>query len=447
MPTTDVLTVAPPRGPRDETRTLPLTWAQANMWQAVWGYREDARHLVMRLPVPLPRPLPAQTVRDVLRAVLGDHDVVRTRFPHDARRQVVEASVDLALVVLDADAGHGDAVTALSAALVDPAADPQDPPVRVGLQQHRGRVHAVVLAFSHLAFDITGARLLRGRVAAALAHPDATPPGTRQTGELVAQETSAEARARSATTIARWERAVRAAAPGPGVRPCRAGSYPVLQVRSVELAAAAQSLASHLRCSAGSVVLAAVVRAFAVHTGRTPPMWQLVVGNRHHAALSDFVGITVQNGPFTTPAGAATTPLPDLVLPVHRGAVNAYLNARYDTDALHARVRALAGAGDACDLSYFFNDARLDARGWERAALDADGRRDEDASPVVVSERTNADSTAFVTLGADGPAALLSLQVDESVVDRATAGRILAQARHDVLAAAAGRAGSARAPL
>lgn len=439
---TDVLTVEAPAGSDPDPRTMPLTWAQASMWQASWEFGDEARFLVMRLPVPLPGPLPESIVREVLGSVCGLYDVARTRFPREERHQRVEPTVGLPTLVLDSDvppaAGTAALADALGATPFDPAAAP---PLRVGLLRRGGLVHAVVLAFSHLAFDIAAARLLRDQVAAAFAHPGATLPDVRQTGELVALEASGDSRTRSDATISRWERAVRAGAPGPGMRPCAPGSHPVLQLRSVDLAAAAQALAPRLRVSAGSVVLAGVVRAFAAETGRTPPVWQLIVGNRHHGPLADLVGITAQNGPFTTPPSAAATPLHDLVAPVHRGAVHAYINARYDTDALHRRVAALAAAGDACDLSYFFNDARLDARGWDALPAGPDSLgRDGDAAPVVVSERSVSDSTAFVSLGADGPTAVLSLQVDESAIDRDTAGRVLSRVRDEVMGAVTGHA-------
>lgn len=438
---TDTLTVAAPTGTSTDVRTMPLTWAQAGIWQAVWEFGDDARHLVMSLPVQLPGPLPEPTVRDVLAAVCGRYDVVRTRFPWAARHQLVEHAVDLPVLILESDASHADGVARVTSALNATPFDPQSsPPLRVGLLREAGRVHAVVLAFSHLSFDIAGARILRGHIATALAHPETRLPRARQTDELVLHEGSDDARSRSDATITRWERAMRATAPGPGVRPVASGSYPVLQLRSTELASAAQALSTRLRVSTGSVVLAGVVRAFAAETGAPPPMWQLIVGNRHHASLADLVGITVQNGPFTTPQSALTTGLQDLVGPVHRGAVNAYLNARYDTDALRRRVDVLTAEGDACDLSYFFNDTRPNARGWEESPIDPAFDRDLAAEPRVIAERATSDVTAFVSLGADGPAAVLTLQVDEATIERGAAGKILGRVRDEVVGAVVGSA-------
>lgn len=416
---------------------LPLTWAQANMWDAVWGYREEAVDLVLGLPLLLEAAVPQPDALAALSRLLSRHETARTTFDRSQRRQRVHARAELTVVLADADADPQQALDAVLAELSSTPFDPErEPPVRAGLVRTGAGVRAVALALSHLAFDAYGARLLLDDLSAELTgHAGAT---SAQSGELVARESSRPLTDRSDATIARWLAALRPLPPGCGIVPTRRSRFTGYHLGSTALPVAAQAAAVRTGTSGGSVVLAAFVAALQEVVPQPPAALQLIAGNRYYPDLSGYAGLALQNGLFVMPPH--TPVFDDLTGRTHHAALWAYTNARYDTRRLREAVFDLHARGEAADLSWFFNDARKGPADWAGLERQIDSLdtllSQEDPRPVPVLERELLDATAFLHLLPAGRKCSLLLVVDDAVIDRHAAERLLAQARSSVIAAA-----------
>lgn len=415
----------------------------------MWTYGPDAVDLALTEVAVPDVDADVDAVLHRVAGLLGRYEIARTTFDRRSVRQQVHPAVRLAVPVV---AGEGDAGTAaerltesltegLTEALTaEPFALPTEPPVRIGLVRRGRRVQAVSLVLSHLAFDAHAARLLREATVRAIAgRAPSQPPD--QTSALVGRKASDRLRTRSDRALQHWRAAMDRLPAGAGSRIPTRGRYPAVRLRSVALAIAAQVVAVRTTTSSASVILAALLRALPEAAGIPIGALRLVAGNRHHADLAGFIGITAQNGLLVAPPAASDRAFDDLVRVTHRAALGAYSNARYDVRALNELVARRQELGTAPDLSLFFNDART-PRGWsglERwsSSLRSRGER-EPAEPAVLAERRIQDARLFLHILPGALDCSLLLVTDADLIGAQASAATLRRMREVVLAAALG---------
>src|SRR5688572_18060593 len=133
MSSSETVTVAAADG-GSRPAVLPLTWAQANMWDAIWGYGADTVDLPMVRRIPAAG-LSLSAACDAVGKTFSRYEIARTLFDRSAVRQRVLPRVDLDIPVVDV---AGDGLDATTDRLLDslratPFAHEQEPPIRVGL--------------------------------------------------------------------------------------------------------------------------------------------------------------------------------------------------------------------------------------------------------------------------------------------------------------------------
>ncbi|MBF9129222.1 hypothetical protein I0C86_09570 [Plantactinospora sp. S1510] len=427
---------------------LPLTWAQRNMWNAIWGYGTDVSDLTLLRSIVPTHELSMTDALDAVAQVVSWYEVARTTFDRERLRQRVTPDVELPVAVREvSDDPRADAVHLLEGLRGTPFVHEDEPPVRVGLVSDGSRVASIGLAMSHLAFDMSGVDLLRDAFAAELtADRRATPVSGRQTSWLVTLEAS-EALARLSTaTIAKWSAAMAKLPSGCGIVPPTPGVYTVTGLRSTALAVAAQVIAVRTRTGSGSVIIAALCTALREIMSQAPAALRIIAGNRQHRDLADFAGIALQNGLFVLPDVAGRPDFDEFVRGSHRAAIWGYVNARYDTGRLLEVVSRDQERGLAPDLSYFFNDLRSRGRDW--SGLDARYAelprlaREELAEPTRLGGHSVRDCTLFLHVLPVSTECSLRLMCNDSVLEPATAGTILRRLREIVIDAALGGSGA-----
>jgi hypothetical protein len=357
-----------------------MTWGQAAIWKWLPGFGEAAASFTMTRIVRPPSELDLPAALAVVGAVVGAHQVLRSRYGDgpDGPYQEVHAHGVVEVAVVEVTAADEDATAAALAAELSGTSFRHggEWPVRVAVGTSAGACRFVVLALSHLAVDWSGLELLAADVRARLAGP--VPVPAWQPLDQAGYEQSPAGRRRGATALAHWRTALSALPPSmfdhPPAEPARP-RFRRLCLSSRALALAADRLATANRVSVSSVLLAAVALCLSARSGREECVLRLIVSNRHDDRRGHLVAATAQNGLF------ALDPVPvDLtgaIRTAYRSGLAAYAGGHYDPAALDALVaRAGRDRGVHFDHIAYFNDARgrdrwpdVDATGLTPARL------------------------------------------------------------------------------
>jgi hypothetical protein len=350
----------------DGSGVAELTWGQHEIWR-VMRDKSDS------LPIGGVRVLrPGQTVADVaagLRFLMSRHQSLRTRLrlvPGGLPRQVVHASGEIALDVVDA--GDGDPAEAAAAAVAGYVARKFDYerewPVRMAVITHHGVATHVAEIYCHLAMDGFGLAALR----ADLAGHDGTGPApapvtATQPLEQARQQGGPAGRRADGASMRYFER-LAASAPGHQFSELADKQRPRFWQVIYESPAgylASRTLAARLGVGTSPVLLAAYAVALSPLTASQSVAVQLVVNNRFRPGFGDSVSTLAQSCPCLIEVG--DTRFDEVVIRAWRAALMAYKHGYYDPvskDEATRRITAERGAAPA--LGVFFNDRRVRSR-------------------------------------------------------------------------------------
>ncbi|MEV7340275.1 condensation domain-containing protein [Streptomyces sp. NPDC093544] len=416
--------------------TGPATWGQRAIWGVVTRLGDDAPRYNLPVDLPVTPPRPVSRVLADLTELLLLHDSLHTRFlpnGEDGLEQVVDSSGELPVEIRTCSPARAPEVSAgMLKELAGRSFDhTREWPLRVGLVEHEGLVHRLVLAGAHTGMDYWGlGRLLRdlesiesGESAEALrlARPALQP--------LEAAELQASPLGRRRDEAARryWIEQLTAgprqifqdpAAPELAADPNRL--FPNALLRSPALAVAVGRVAAELEVSDAAVLLGAVSHQLARMSGSSDVLFQVVVGNRFQPAAAAAVSTVAQEALFRLTD--ADRDFADAVRRTRSVAFSAFRHAAYDKWALDREVAQLVEKGEAADHSYWWNDTRdpgvgpFDTVERPRAALGELIGRTELSWPTQFPARKNV-SMAVDALTAPG-ALDLAMTADPAVIGR-----------------------------
>ncbi|NJP42657.1 condensation domain-containing protein [Actinacidiphila epipremni] len=318
-----------------------------------------------------------------IRRLVERHAGLRTRFTEGegeggGPRQVAVAEGSFLVEVHEVAGGSEGALAAFAERrsrklAAEPFRHSHEWPVRFGLVCRQGRVRAVVLVCSHLAFDGWSADLVGRELRALLGGgQDAGQPAGQPAGQDVwqpldqaAYEQSDRGRRENDRTLRHW-RARLAEVPDAPPRPPldRPAAPPIQQwwLTSPALAAASVAVADRTRTSSSTVLLTLAATALAALRGQDTVPLLLIAGNRLTERQQAYAGATAQDGLLLFDRGStgANSGLDDAVREVYRRSAASYLRGRFDRAALTDLTAELdARRRHPLDLSGYFNDARL----------------------------------------------------------------------------------------
>jgi hypothetical protein len=280
-----------------------LTWGQKVLWRAVEAYvpGEAARSLAVSVPVP--EGATGDDVAEAVRATVLRYETLRTTFratPGGAVQEVAGGGrVELALL----DAGADDLPAAFrqtvrSAAAIHFPVDAAQ--LQVSVLRCAGRPRVVVVGMSHLAVDAWGAQVVAGALGALLSGQEPGPARPYQPRHRVRWEGSEQGREAAAATVRHWREQL-ASCPPSLLAPLRRRS-PRLQavLHSATLPESLAALATRLRVTPPSCLLAALALALAAQQDqRTTHRFGCLatVGHRFPPLPPDYVGTAVHHSP------------------------------------------------------------------------------------------------------------------------------------------------------
>ncbi|BCB89140.1 hypothetical protein Psuf_064530 [Phytohabitans suffuscus] len=356
-----------------------LSWGQRELWEAM---RRQFTWMPMGFALPVP---PGTTVDDAvaqLRFMMGRYQSMRTRVRRDPDghdRQVVAASGEIGLEVVDADPGEDPAAVAEAVRQRFCDADhdfARDWPVRMAVVRHHGVPTHQVVILCHLVTDGFGALvimreiedrdLVHGRVP--------VPPVTAL--EPMAQarwEASPAGQREHAAVLRRWEGVLRdiPARRFPGPADPREPRHWQARLDSPATLLAVRAIRARTTVDTSSILLALFVVSWARVTGVDPVVTRVVANNRFRRGLAETVSPVTHTGLCVIPLGDTT--FDEALSAVHRRTVAAYRYAYYDPRELDKLVaRVAAERGEQLDLSCFFNDRRLVTRDLTEAPPPSD---------------------------------------------------------------------------
>jgi hypothetical protein len=298
----------------------------------------------------------------VLRFIVSRHQALRTRLrftPDGTPQQEVAASGEVALEIVDVDAG--DDVDAAAEDLrrryeFTPFDYPNEWPVRMGVIRRDGVLTHLVVQYCHLAVDGSGIDAIT-RDLTNLGRPEAPVAGLTPL-ELAAQQRTPAGSRQSRKALRYWEETVRsipAQRLGTSDDPREPRFWDLIH-RSPAMHLAMRSIAHRTRCGVGNVLLAAYAVALARHTGRTPSVAQVLVGNRFRPGCADSVSHLTQPGICVI--DVADTTFDEVVQRAWKSATNAYMHGYFDTMAQEEMLARVARDRGEFDISCFVNDRR-----------------------------------------------------------------------------------------
>jgi len=359
----------PVRFEGDGSGVEELSWGQRELWEAM---RRQLTWMPMGYALPVP---PGTTVDDMaaqLRFMMGRYQSMRTRVRRDPdghARQVVAASGEIDLEVVDAADGEDPAAVAESTRQRFCDADhdfDRDWPVRMAVVRHRGVPTHQVVIICHLVTDGFGAMVIMREIEDRDLVHGRTPAPPVTAMEPMAQarwEASPAGRREHAAVLRRWEGVLRTIParrfPGPGDP--REPRHWQVRIDSPATLLAVRAIRARTTVDSSSILLALFAVALARITGADPLVTRVVAHNRFRRGLAETVSPVTHTGLCVIPLGDLS--FDEALATVHRRAMAAYRYAYYDPRELDALVaRVAAERGEEIDLSCFFNDRRLATR-------------------------------------------------------------------------------------
>lgn len=377
--------------------TAPATWGQEYMHDVLRSLRPDSHILNQVRVVALTGACGTEDVLRALRTLIARHDSLRVSFScddHGVLRQHLVAAAGTPVDCWHAqDAGEEtELLDHLRRRLGDPPFTPADARhFRVAVVTRAGRPSAVVWAASHVICDAASARVINRELGHLLEAPvppqGAEPAATaRQPFEQADLEQSARGRHINARALAYWEERLRSMPPGwPGrtARPPETPRFCQGALTSTAAKLCCDALATALRVSTSSVLLAATAHALAQLLGTSRVVLQTTAGNRAERAVVGTVGNLAQTGVAVIDVDRSS--FAETVRRAWIAGVQAYGHSHFRFRDLNQLIDAVArDRGEKVDLAFFFNDARVDNRA-DPAAL----------GTSVEALRTSAQASAF----------------------------------------------------
>jgi hypothetical protein len=340
-----------------------LTWAQKGIWQTML---RTGRTMNIGGAMGVAPGTSVDDMATVLCFIVSRHQALRTRLrfePNGSPRQVVSQSGEIALEVVDLDAGEdGDAAAEEMRARYEftPFDYPTEWPVRMGVVRRDDALTHLVVQYCHVSVDGSGI----DAVVRDLANLDqatglATAPVAGLTPlELAARQHSPAGERTSQRSLRYWEHLLQeipAQRLGTSTDP-REPRFWDLICRSPAMHLAAQLIAHRTRADVSHVLLAAYSVALARHTGRNPSVAQVLVSNRFRPGCADSVSQLTQASICMIDVAGAT--IDEVVGRAWKAATAANMHGYYDTSAHDELMARLAAERGEFDISCFVNDRR-----------------------------------------------------------------------------------------
>lgn len=372
--------------------TGPLTWAQSVMWGPMQWFGKEANQFNIGRALVLPEPVAPQRLTAVLRHLVETHQTLRTRYVQraDGPRQEVAATGTYDVVVVDDQGDPARVGDELVATLTEAAFDHEAQwPLRVGCARDRaGRISAVALVGSHLAFDgwafTTLTDVLLDRLTGAEPASDAppsgqtAPPAARPAGGVpqplaqAAFQQSAAGQQTSRLGLRHWEQGLSVAPASMFDLPAApTGDQPVERhlLDSTAVTAAATALATRTRTSFSTVLLGLTTLILTAYNGHRTAVFKLIAGNRLDRDSRDLIALNTLDALLVHRVDDDVDLL-TAIRNLHRPAFDAYRRAQCDPAGVRGVVERVGRRrGVAFDLSAYFNNGH---RGSDWATPDPD---------------------------------------------------------------------------
>jgi hypothetical protein len=359
------VTVVPIRFVGPGSGEAPLTWSQADHWQANQAVGQTST-FGGSFAMPAGNTVP--TIVEMLRFMLSRHQALRTtlRFGPDGtpRQHCVEAG-EFELPVIEA--GAADPAELARQIEQDFHSRPfeleRDWPIRAAVVTVEGRVSHLVVVYLHLALDGGGTEALLADLAARdpVTGEPAGPVTAVQPLELARRQAEHAAQRQSAAAMRYLERVLRSVDPKLLGEPRRDGpaSYRPIRYRTPATLLALERIVAEQSVPASSVVSAMYAVALGRLLGRGDIWAMMLVSNRFRPGLADTVGLIVQSSPFQLDVAGVS--LATAVARARGSMLHTYKNAYYDgrhRDEVLDRVQRERGV--LIETGCYFNDRRVE---------------------------------------------------------------------------------------
>jgi hypothetical protein len=340
-----------------------LSWGQREIWSVIRSVNDS-------IPLGGVRELPpGQGVDDVaagLAFILGRHQALRTtlRFgPGEQARQVVHASGEFELEVVDAGGDDPGEVAALVAAeyKARPFDLEREWPLRVAVITHRGAATHIAEMICHIALDAFGIAALHDDFDHR--HERTRPVTALQPAEQAERQRSPSGRRLHEASMRYYERTA-ASVPDCQFAPSgdpRSPRFWQLTLESAAAYRAVRALAARYGLGTTPLVLAAFAVALASLTGGDRVALHLVVSNRFRPGLAGSVSTVAQSCPCVIEVAGAQ--FAEVGRRAWQSSLGAYKHAYYDLAGKEQVSERLATErGAEPDWNVFFNDRRVLSR-------------------------------------------------------------------------------------
>lgn len=350
--------IVPVRFAGDGSGEAPLTWAQADHWQAIAAAGQAA---TFGGSFAMPPSFTRDSASVLLSTLLGRHQALRTRLRFTADgspRQVCSADgvIEL-LVAADADDPAAVAEQLVAEFRTTPFDFEQDWPVRMAVVPDDGFVHLVIV-YLHLALDGGAAAVLMAEfdfTAPDLGVPTAPVTAVQPLAQAESQSQPSALRA-SAAALRYFGRVFRSVPlrlfepryPGPA-------EYRALRFRSPATRPALERIATEHEVSLPTAMLAVFAIGVARYRGDGQVWAMQLVSNRFRPGLAEAVSILVQASPCALDVGAST--LAEALGQARSALLLSYKHAYYESGRCE-QIRQQIGRerGAEVEISCYYND-------------------------------------------------------------------------------------------
>lgn len=333
----------------------PATWGQRHIWASFLDNRGNPARFTLRRAWPVPVGRTVADVAAALRALVEQHEALRTRFEVDsgALLQVVGQGGLLPCPVTDAatEWSQEAALRAASEPLVAGFGLDEEPPVRFRVLTFRGTPQWIVAAISHLIVDAEACGRLQSDLHGLLTAAGTPTSATCQPLQRARFEQSSEGRSQNARALRHW-RTVLERHPE-WLFPIRTDSthawhgerFAVVQAHAPGLGRHVERIAGRLRVSAPALCVAAFCKAFATCSDATAYPLGVTLSNRVLSWSRGYIGTLAQHGVIGVRDVQA--PLDQLARQTWHSLLLSHRFSLYDQDDVFALISQMCGG--ECD--------------------------------------------------------------------------------------------------